>query len=178
MKSDNFEFHDEDLTDEEMQEFIAALSENMENMNDDELSSLQELIDEDEDEEVEEDMEMYEIDPILKNIAYMTRLLESQPSIINFARVKELLDTYKLLQQLKTDCPDLVITYSIHKPYASFGHITIKGVELVFKRSDIFLEAMKHANNFDVTVMVDDTIELNFGFNDLARIITPKGNII
>lgn len=110
------------------------------------------------------------LDNIISAIGTQAESDDMENQIINPYRIQEILYTYKVLKYL-TKGTKANVTYELHKPYKSMGYVSIKGKNLSFKNMKWFLKAIELASNFEAYPKTDGTVQMNFTFHGLTKII-------
>lgn len=121
--------------------------------------------------EFENDAEVEEmLDDIINAIGEEAKIEDMETQMVNPYKLKSVLYTFKLLKYL-TKGKKAKITYELHKPYKSMGYVSITGLDLSFDKMEWFLKAVELASNFEVYPKTDGTVQMNFTFHGLTKII-------
>ncbi len=110
------------------------------------------------------------LDGLVSAIGKQAELDDMETQMINPYRIQEILYTYKVLKYL-TKGSKAKVTYELHKPYKSMGYVSIMGTNLSFSNMKWFLKAVELSSNFEVYPKTDGTVQMNFTFHGLTKII-------
>lgn len=110
------------------------------------------------------------LDGLISAVGAQAESEDMETQMINPYRIQEILYTYKVLKYL-TRGSKAKVTYELHKPYKSMGYVSISGKNLSFKNMKWFLKAVELSSNFEVYPKTNGTIQMNFTFHGLTKII-------
>ena len=109
------------------------------------------------------------LDSLLKSIGEKIDIEDSRTAIVNPFKIQQLLCTYKIARYLTKGEKGVKVSYKLHTPYKSMGSVSITGKEIVFRRPDWFMAAIKFSNNLDVYPKTDGTMQMDFTFHGLTQ---------
>lgn len=110
------------------------------------------------------------LDGLISAVGAQAESEDMETQMINPYRIQEILYTYKVLKYL-TRGSKAKVTYELHKPYKSMGYVSVSGKNLSFKNMKWFLKAVELSSNFEVYPKTNGTIQMNFTFHGLTKII-------
>ena len=61
------------------------------------------------------------------------------------------------------------VSYEIGDPYPSMAYISITGSGIVIVDTELFVAAVKLADNFEVYPLTDGDVQINLGFHNITR---------
>lgn len=117
------------------------------------------------DEEVEE-----MLDNLVTTIGDEIAADNSHVAIINPYRIQQVLYTYKVMKYLAKGTKAKV-SYKLHSPFKSMGSVSVVGTDMLFRNTEWFIKAVELASNFEVYPKTDGTVQMNFTFHGLTRIV-------
>lgn len=101
-------------------------------------------------------------------------LQNSAPSLANPQRYKEFVWAYGLVKSGLRDAPGIKLSYRINEPFAGYGSVTVTG-GFVDIDPKVLSKVGELANSLSVTPKTNGTVEVSFGFNNLA--VSKKGGV-
>lgn len=110
------------------------------------------------------------LDGLISAVGAQAKYEDMETQMINPYRIQEILYTYKVLKYL-TRGSKAKVTYELHKPYKSMGYVSVSDKNLSFKNMKWFLKAVELSSNFEVYPKTNGTIQMNFTFHGLTKII-------
>lgn len=115
-----------------------------------------------------------EVEEMLESIIFAVgeeaKVQDMETQMVNPYRVQEILYTYKVLKYL-TKGSDAKVTYQLYRPYKSMGYVSVVGKNLPLKNMRWFLKAVELSSNFEVYPKTNGTVQMNFTFHGLTKII-------
>jgi hypothetical protein len=117
------------------------------------------------DEEVEQ-----HLDEVILSLGTGIVQEESNPSIINLARMKEILVAYKTLSYICKGT-GVKVTYKLHNKFQSVGTVSIVGKTILFTKNEWFVKACRLASNIEIYPKTNGTVQINLTFYGLTKSI-------
>lgn len=108
-------------------------------------------------------------DTILLSLAQQIREYDSNPYVMNFHMIKQVLYTYKSLKHSIRDLDGVNVTYKLFDPYTSMGSVSVVDENIIFEDLKYFAQSIELASNFEVYSRTDGTVKMDFTFHGLAR---------
>lgn len=110
------------------------------------------------------------LDNLVTTVGNKAIVDDNKPAVINPERIQQLLYTYKIVKYL-TKGTKAKVSYTLHEPYKSMGYVSVTGSSIQFGNTEWFLKAVELASNFEVFPKTDGTVEMNFTFHGLTKMI-------
>lgn len=92
-------------------------------------------------------------------------------SILAPAKMQKVFKTYKDMKHMTKDAKDVRVLCEVNEPFISIGSVSVIGKNIVFNNPELFMQAVRSANNFEVYPKNDGTVQMNFTFHGLTMVI-------
>lgn len=115
-----------------------------------------------------------ELDALIVSLGWMHRAVDTLPAILNQEEIQRLRLTYELVKHITKDIEGVEVSYAMHTPYKSSGHVSVVAKRLEFLRPDRFMKVIELVGNMDLYTKTDGTVCLDFSFNKLMTTIHEK----
>lgn len=121
------------------------------------------------DKEFESDQEVEkELDSFIEGIGSLIKEQEKGIFVINPECLRRVSLVYRVMKRI-TKGERIKISYEVNQPFISAGSITIVGKNIQIINPKLFVEAARLANTMEVYPKTDSTVQLDFGFDGLAK---------
>lgn len=97
---------------------------------------------------------------------------EDKQLVINPLRVRQVLDTYRMMYRLLR-ATDAQVTWCLFEPFRSMGAVRINGSKMLMTDTKLFAEAIEAASNVEIFLRTDGTVQLDLTFHGLMKL--PEG---
>lgn len=91
---------------------------------------------------------------------------EKRFSIVDPARVKQVIDAYNELKNADFG-PPVKVTMSLFKPVESMGYVSVIGGDIILDDPKKFAKIIEHATNVSIYSLVDGRARLDISFHGL-----------
>ncbi|MFA7636852.1 MAG: hypothetical protein WCX81_03720 [Monoglobales bacterium] len=108
-----------------------------------------------------------ELDEMIKFIGEKLEEKNSKDAVINPDRMQLVLQVYRAVKCL-TKGTGAKVTYILNEPYIDSGCVEVIGKDLTFSKSQLFLDTIRLASNFNVYAKTDGTVSMDLTFNGLT----------
>lgn len=118
------------------------------------------------DEELTEEMKQF--DELIEAVRDQIEEDENRVEFANVIRFKQMQVAYKNLKIMFSDAPGVSISYSINKPFKSYGAIRIEGKSVDVFDTEILGKIAMLADNIEAYPLANGKVRVTFDFHQIT----------
>ena len=115
----------------------------------------------------EEEKEALE-DEFLSHLGELIEEDESKSYVLNIERCREMTAAYNILKSISKNS-DTKVSIKLNEPYPSMGSMTVCGKNVEFFDSEEFMSVALAANNLDAYPLTNGNVKVTFTFHGLTK---------
>ena len=109
-----------------------------------------------------------ELDNFIIELGSLIKKQEKGTFVTNPECLRRIAFVYKAMRHIVRGS-GVKISYELNQPFISSGSVTIIGKRINIENPSLFVKAARLANTFEVYPKTNKTVQLDFGFDGLAK---------
>ena len=105
---------------------------------------------------------------VVLELAKLLEFVDSNPSVINLQRIKDLQTVYNIMNEMALNLADAKLAYRVNTPFKNCGDVSVETNEINLVNTRPILDAALIADNMDIYPLADGRVKICFGFNTLT----------